>query len=408
MFTVGTGTGTSDAAPTAPAGWTAFADAGVTTYRASQPGIEIHLFDPAPAQGTIEQWFLQRRATPPAGLSSPQFVDTTQSNGIYIAVGAAARGTTAVLLATFACAEANAGHVYAELVTPEDVSTFKASLRPAIEVVASQCVTHGSPSATANTAKPATPAKPTRTTRPENKPYEYRTTDPSRALPASQIAAIIHSWEYSGGHLNSNVWIALKDGTARSELPPVDTSEFDYAAEKQGDPKKWGQWKKAGSKYVVKFERDKDWRTPAGVSAWTFGTANEQLTGTYEYNDSQIGPFGYYRRTSITFSAGNRFSRSSSGGQAIVDPTGITPSVGTVWDDRGTATTITGPNVGGGSSHRSTSKDADRQGSYRIDGYTLELRYDSGRVEKRFFVLDPDRSSIYFNGNDHYRRKPKK
>jgi len=75
-------------------------------------------------------------------------------------------------------------------------------------------------------------------------------------------------------------------------------------------------------------------------------------------------------------------------------------AVNHAYDDDGSSLAIAGPNVGGGTSRKSGSTKADREGTYHIDGYTLELRYDSGKVERRFFAMREDRKAILFGDEE--------
>ena len=45
---------------------------------------------------------------------------------------------------------------------------------------------------------------------------------------------------------------------------------------------------------------------------------------------------------------------------------------------------------------------ADNRGSYRFDGYTLELHFDSGRVGRIMsFAWDDKLEHVYFQGESH-------
>ncbi len=47
----------------------------------------------------------------------------------------------------------------------------------------------------------------------------------------------------------------------------------------------------------------------------------------------------------------------------------------------------------------------DRRGQYSIEGYTLTLRCDSGRVERRLIVADPaDTKTLWLDGDGWVRR----
>lgn len=46
---------------------------------------------------------------------------------------------------------------------------------------------------------------------------------------------------------------------------------------------------------------------------------------------------------------------------------------------------------------------ADRSGTYSLNGYTLELRYDSGKVERHLFFGTSDRKFVFFRGSNMMR-----
>jgi hypothetical protein len=77
----------------------------------------------------------------------------------------------------------------------------------------------------------------------------------------------------------------------------------------------------------------------------------------------------------------------------------------TIRDDEGSSSSITSPHLGGGKTRRTGKTRADRSGTYSLDGYTLELRYDSGLVERHLFFASPDRRDILFRGSLMWRKK---
>ena len=87
---------------------------------------------------------------------------------------------------------------------------------------------------------------------------------------------------------------------------------------------------------------------------------------------------------------------------------GFNSSASSISDSKGTRS-ASGSNfqgVDGGSvgAYSKGNKDdgADRRGSYRFDGYTLELRFDSGRTERIMsFAWDDKLDHVYFQGESH-------
>jgi len=78
------------------------------------------------------------------------------------------------------------------------------------------------------------------------------------------------------------------------------------------------------------------------------------------------------------------------------------------YDDDHSTATMGSQNAVSGTTRRRASTQPDRSGTYRLDGYTLELRYDGGRVERLSFCATGDRNHIFFDGEELRRDKPGK
>lgn len=235
---------------------------------------------------------------------------------------------------------------------------------------------------------------------------------PGKGLAASAVEGVLYSWAQTytvgGLQMEEHLFVLLKDGRVRSGAPPVALDDFDAAAEQRAEPAKWGAWKKRGGQYVVKLERDKDFHAPPGQLLRSPGGRDERLDGTFEGASSYAIPGGAasWSKWSLTLRRDGRFERSHSGGVGGSAGVGDAQIVAANrWDDEGSVSAVSGANVGGGSTRRSGATKADRQGSYRIDGYALELRYDNGRVERRFFATNEKRSAIWFGDGELSRRK---
>jgi hypothetical protein len=244
-----------------------------------------------------------------------------------------------------------------------------------------------------------TAAKPAATS-PAKSEFAYEV-EPGKGLKPSQIEAVVYSWDqdYIGTTFTMRQWsyLLLKDGTVRG-APPVAPDSLDAESEKRGDPKQWGQWKRKGDNYLLKWSYDKSFREPPNQNIRLPGKANERLSARYESSSSSSwGGGGTFSFWSIQFDSEGRFTRSSSGGGGTGYGSSVT--VMTSYNDHGSATTISGPHVGGGTS-RTTSGDASRVGTYHIDGYNLELRYDDGHVERRFFATDAHRKNVWFGAGE--------
>jgi hypothetical protein len=104
----------------------------------------------------------------------------------------------------------------------------------------------------------------------------------------------------------------------------------------------------------------------------------------------------------VTFGRDGRFSRNTSGGSGsgmTGELGGSGVNVGTIYTDKGSATSVGGPNFGGGSVSKREDK-GDRAGTYSINGYTLELRYENGTVRRLpFFLSSANNPKIWFEGS---------
>ena len=78
-----------------------------------------------------------------------------------------------------------------------------------------------------------------------------------------------------------------------------------------------------------------------------------------------------------------------------------------VWDDEGSVSAFSGPNVAGGSKRKSNNPAFDRMGKYEIDGYRLTLKFDSGRVENLLTFTDEKEGIVWFGGRALYKKKAK-
>ncbi len=197
--------------------------------------------------------------------------------------------------------------------------------------------------------------------------------------------------------LTEKAYLLLKDGTVRRDLPTVGPSDFDVAADKAANPGNWGRWTRRNGIYVFRFAGDSDFSGVPGEEV--HAPAQNSMVLTQGYHSASgytiLGGAGSYSFHSLTFSAAGRFTRANTGftgGSIGVGPT--TVAAGTAWDDKGSATTVTGQGaaVRGGSVSNTGTTDADLQGRYHIDGYQLDLVYDSGRRESHFFYVTADAS----------------
>jgi hypothetical protein len=168
--------------------------------------------------------------------------------------------------------------------------------------------------------------------------------------------------------------LMFKDGSVYKNL---DTSpeKLDVAKSKQAEPAKWGTWKKQGNEITVAWNggdtdtwKEKTWfkTVPAGKG--------EQISGTYRslsgLSNVQLGgDFTAISAKSLSFS-GDKFTYESTSG--------------------------------GGNSGVTAYNSQTKAGTYKLDGHTIEMRFNNGIVEKKFFYFYPDSKTVFGVGGNYY------
>lgn len=233
------------------------------------------------------------------------------------------------------------------------------------------------------TSRTPTPAAPRRN------PFEV---DRGRGIGTAQIVAIVHSWQPRGTQARVDTsYVLFKDGSAH-EVPDIAFDSFDAAASRAANPKEWGRWQRRGNGYVLQMYGDQKFEPPPHAEVYRPGKPDETFNGAFT---KYVVGFNSHSKSTIKLDANRRFERRWSGGSYSPGVSGDygTPSVGTVYDQDGSVTSISGNNVGGGSSRR-VNGNAHRIGNYKIDGYTIELRFDDGHIERLPFYVDGARKEV--------------
>ncbi|RQP23828.1 hypothetical protein DZC73_17065 [Albitalea terrae] len=398
-----------------PAGWTAAASSSnAQVYRSSRGTLsaEFRVYPAQQSDGTLSDWFETRRTQPMAGVPTSSFEPTNQSqSNIVFAYGAGvdAQGRRVIVVRT-GCARSQGGFVLAETVMSMDLDYFRQTFQEAGSILEQACFANGTAAATkaAPATKPA--AEP-----PAERPYAYVKAQ-GTGLKPKDIETILWRWRNEQSGMTMQVrtyyYLLLKDGTYRHGLPPVALEDFDAAAAKQGEPQEWGRWTRSGANYALRRNGDKDVDSLPADSARLPARKDEKLDGTWQIETAYSSLWSVSRsRRAISFDRDGRFSRNSGG--SIVGSMGSGAggnAVGgsVVHDDDSSSSSMGSAVAVAGSSRKRASTLPDRSGTYRLDGYTLELRYDSGRVERLAFCTTDNRDTLYFNGEELRREKPDK
>ncbi len=214
----------------------------------------------------------------------------------------------------------------------------------------------------------------------------YRTTPGAGATPA-QIEGIVHSYDnrYDGGNVTGEERsvLLLRDGRAYLNLRWT-PHDLNVAASVTGEPGQWTRWRRIGG--ALQVQRGGQWEALKAVPGLPF-QKNERLTGTYGHESAYTSGTLMWGATSVwrqyyTFTPDGRFTRSASQNLYGTMDNGATRTTGSAGSSR-----------------------PDEEGTYHVSGYTLELRYRSGRVDRTYgFFWDAKRSRLVIGGTTYSRK----
>ncbi|TAK85310.1 MAG: hypothetical protein EPO09_20205 [Aquabacterium sp.] len=247
-------------------------------------------------------------------------------------------------------------------------------------------------------------------------------TAPNKGLQARDIVAVLdHGYNQlgfgSGLEFVEDIYILMKDGMAytRTDVPPAD---LDVQASRKLEPQYWVRWEATGKdKYRVLKQDDrgrfaKEWTPIGGISVRPWRpqeTLNDSFSTRHFYGSMVVG--GTSTMNSVSFKPDGRFetvgsSLSTTG--MLQNLNGFNSSASSISDSKGTrsasGSNFQGADGGSVGAYSKGGKDdgADNRGNYRFDGYTLELRFDNGRVSRIMsFAWDDKLDHVYFQGESH-------
>ncbi len=210
---------------------------------------------------------------------------------------------------------------------------------------------------------------------------------PGQGLKATQIEGIVHGYATRSDGINvlgeESVVLLLKDGRAYFNLRWT-PSDLNVAASVKGEPGMWGQWRRRGAALEVK--RGGTWAALPGTLAVP-GASPERLSGDFEFFSAYTSGTlmsGATATTRVTYSFRPDGTYTLRGGSAVYGNL-----------DTG-ATQTTGAAVG---------SDPTRSGTYRFDGYTMELRDHAGTVTRTAaFFWDRSKTHLYLGDRSYTRQ----
>lgn len=260
------------------------------------------------------------------------------------------------------------------------------------------------------TTRPAPEAEKEARERKEEEDRRFKwVTAPGMGLKLNQIAGIVHDgrgeYQFTGYQFVEDVYLLLNDGTLYANLRCA-PSDLDVAASRKNEPKAWGRWKRQGSDVLVAW-RDKPgtWQKLSGTFV-TPAAANEKLSGSFTTSSAitTVGSVSTFHR-GVTFTPNGRFqtSHSSLSTSSMSSDLATGTSVSAYADDD-TAIVGAAPVVGAIAPGAATVTNVQKRkkkpanaGTYQVNGYTLTLHYDDGKVVRMpFFFWNSKKTHIWF------------
>lgn len=229
----------------------------------------------------------------------------------------------------------------------------------------------------------------TSTSSPRIRPEELVT---EKGLKPAELKGIAINLEYTigvgGGVIPTyEPYLMLADGSIYSD-PIISPYKFDVAKSKQLEPKKWGTWKAVGKTIVINWPSREKNRSETWEDNWFWArpaTNGEKITGSYNTisgggNTALGGNVMVVSAKDITLNKNGQFTMTSMGGGSNSGDMGV-------------------------SSTAYAHKDA--AGTYMLNGFSMELRYNNGQVEQRAFYFYPDSKDVFGIGTRVYTSKSK-
>jgi hypothetical protein len=233
-----------------------------------------------------------------------------------------------------------------------------------------------------------------------------------RPAPAPSVTALLWSFEMDYDPLSSSMvnressYLLFPDGSFTTDVPAV-LDGFDPAASRSAKPKSWGRWRKRGNSYEVSFGGK--FARPPKQTVLRGARRGERIAGTWSrQRTSNVGSSSSWQASTLILKANGRFESARAGAYSSnsdVNAPDNEAVVSGAYDDEGSIGNVSGPG-GGGSVRGGGRPEADRTGTYVLDGFSIELRYASGAVERHLFGISADRGHVFMRiGNTIMTRK---
>ena len=210
---------------------------------------------------------------------------------------------------------------------------------------------------------------------------------PGQELKPNYVEGVVIHEKYGYGvggmvSIEYEPYLLLKDGSIFRD-PRMSPYDLDVKTSKQKQPDKWGTWKLQGKTLVVQM-------------------AEKGVMKTNEWKDKKW----YWTRPAAKDEIINgSFISMSGGGNTIVGGTTlIAVSSNIRFNSKGQFTHATSADAtsGGADANSAIYSQADKAGTYKLDGYTIELYYNNGQIAKALFYFFPDSKDTFGMGGRTY------
>lgn len=211
-------------------------------------------------------------------------------------------------------------------------------------------------------------------------------TAPGQGLKPADIKGIVINAESGIGvggmvTIEYRPYLLLQNGSIY-RYPAVAPYDLDVAASKTAEPNKWGSWKLEGKTLVVTLPEKGVMKTERWDGDWFWAkapVANEKIKGAY-----------------MTIGGG--------GNTAMGGNTMIVYSSNINFNDKGQ---FTMKKMGGGTNtdfdvSSTAYSNSNAAGTYKLNGYSIEMRYNNGQVVRKLFYFYPDSRTTFGIGDDAY------
>jgi len=230
-------------------------------------------------------------------------------------------------------------------------------------------------------------------------------TAPHKGLKSSDVEAILYYMNYTVGVFGPNVYyknyLLLKDGWSYSS-PRIPPTSFNVVVSRKLEPGKWKKWRKKGSSYQIRSKQgwhklDGSRISPAKINQ----TLNVNLYSRTSWNLGGVA--GGSSAKYLILKKNGRFETSSNSFNVGGYTSGNMVTSYSSKDKKGTLKIASGGLLS--TKTKTTSGRRDRTGRYKLNGYTLELRHDSGRVSQLLFGFTYGNNKYLFVDGTNYTNK---